>query len=535
MLSTFTPYSTARPLMGTLPGWMRAEDAERIQAYQLYEQMYWNAPETYSLVARGSETDPIYVPAPKKIIEACNRYLAKGWDFVVDPVSGSPADRNAVHALMRTLFVREQMYAKFQAQKRYGLIRGDAVWHVVADPAKPQGSRISIHEVDPAAYFPIYDLDNPDRIIGVHLVDQHIDETTVNTIIIRRQTYRKDPNTGTITSELAYFESGKWDDRTWGGNKPPEIKLVRQITPPTPLPAQITALPVYHIKNVRNPADPFGSSELRGIERLAAAINQSMTDEELSLALAGLGLYVTTAGPPRDENDNETDWQLGPGRVVEIGPDDQFNRVKGVEDVTPYQSHINLLDKFMSQSAGVSDAAMGIVDVQVAASGIALRLHMEPLLAANAEKEVEMLSVYDHMLFDLTNMWFPAYEALNPNGVIIGSVVGDPLPVDRTAKIDELIKLVTAQLIPAEVARIELMRLGYDIPGNAANTILEEQAALAMAMGVDPFLDRLRSEGTLNGAPPDLPVYSPGAAPATPGATGGATPALAAPVSGGTS
>lgn len=531
MLSTFTPYSTARPLMGTLPTWLREADAERIQAYQLYEQMYWNAPDTYSLVHRGSDTDPIYVPAPKKIIEACNRYLAKGWDFVIDPVSGSPADRNAVHALLRSLFVREQMYAKFNSQKRYGLIRGDAVWHIVADPSKPEGSRLSVHEVDPAAYFPIYDQDNPDRIVGVHLVDQHIDETTANTVVIRRQTYRKDPESGTITSELSYWESGKWDDRTWGGNKAPELKLVRIVNPVTPLPPSITAIPVYLIKNVRNPADPFGSSELRGIERLAAAVNQSVTDEELSLALSGLGLYATTAGPPRDENDNEVDWQLGPGRVVEIGPDDTFQRVSGVTTVMPYQDHINLLDKFMSQSAGVSDAAMGIVDVSVAASGIALRLHMEPLLASNAEKEVEMLSVYDHMIYDIVNMWFPAYESLNPNGVIAGFVVGDPLPVDRTAKIDELIKLVTAQLISADSARIELMRLGYDIPGSEQNTILEEQAAMAMALGSDPFLDRMRSEGTLNGTPPDVPVWTPGAGGSGTPAT---TTAIAAPVAGGT-
>lgn len=501
MLANFTPYSTARPLMGALPGWLREADAERIQAYQLYEQMYWNAPETYSLVARGSENDPIYVPAAKKIVEACNRYLAVGFDFVVDPTYGTPEDRAIVQTMFRKLFVREQMYSKFAAQKRYGLIRGDAVWHITADPAKPAGSRLSIHEVDPASYFPIYDQDNPDRIIGVHLVDQHIDENTANTVVIRRQTYRKDPATGTITSELSYWEPGKWDDRTWGGTTQPTLKQVRIVQPETALPPTITALPVYHIKNTRNPADPFGSSEMRGIERLAAAINQSITDEELSLALAGLGLYATTAGPPRDENDNETNWVLGPGRVVEIGPEDTFNRVPGITSVTPYQEHINLLDKFMQQGAGVSDAAVGIVDVGVATSGIALRLHMQPLLSSNAEKEVEMLSVYDHMFYDITNMWLPAYEQVQPNGVLVGSVVGDPLPVDRATRISEIIQLVGAQLMPAEYAMVELRKLGYDIPEDATNTIIQEQQAIAMALGSDPFADRLRTEAVDPNAP----------------------------------
>jgi len=493
MLSNFTPYSTAAKLFGTTPTWLRAEDAERIQSYLLYEQMYWNVPQTYEILQRGSDADPVYLPSPKTIVEACNRYLARDFDFVVDPVAGNPADRLLVQGMMRSLFVREQVYAKFNSQKRYGLIRGDAVWHIIADPAKPPNQRISMYEVNPSSYFPIFDDYSNDKIVGVHLADLIIDETTESTVVVRRQTYRKDPATGTITSELAYYEQGKWDDRMFGGNKEPVLKLVRQITPPTALPPQITALPVYHIKNVRNPADPFGSSEFRGIERISAAVNQSVSDEELSLALSGLGLYATTAGPPRDENDNETNWELGPGRVVEIGPDDTFNRVAGITSVTPYQDHIALLIKSMRESAGIGDIAAGMVDVKVAESGIALRLQMQPILSSNAEKEVEMLSVYDHMLYDLTTMWFPAYEQLTALGVVVGSVVGDPLPVDRAAKTKEIIDLVAAQLISADLARIELMKLGWDIPGTEANTILEEQTALTMALGTDPFADRLRT------------------------------------------
>jgi len=501
MLTNFTPYSTARPLMGALPGWLREADAERIMAYQLYDQMYWNAPDTYSVMLRGSNSSPIYIPAPKMIVEACNRFLGINMDFVVDPASGTPADRVLVNSMFRRLFSREKFYAKFNSQKRFGLVRGDAVWHIVADPKKPQGSRISMYEVDPGSYFPIYDLDNPEKITGCHIVDQHIDETTANKVVIRRQTYRKQDD-GTITTALAYFETGQWDDRTWGGNVLPRIKLVREIVKETALPPQITALPVYHIKNTRQPADPFGSSEFRGVERLAAAVNQSASDEELSLALAGLGVYATTAGPPRDENDNETNWQLGPGQVVEIGAGDTFNRITGISSVQPYQDHINMLLDNLRQSVGVGETAAGRVNVSVAMSGIALRLEMAPLLSSNAEKEVEMLGTYDHMFWDITNGWFPAYEGLNPGGVIVGSVVGDPLPVDRSSKINELIQLVTAQLIPAEFARLELIKLGYDIPADAANTILEEQTAITMALGNDPFMERLRAEGlAANGSP----------------------------------
>lgn len=72
--------------------------------------------------------------------------------------------------VFKKLFKRETMYAKFASQLRYCLIRGDAVWHFTADPNKPAGKRISIHELDPATYFPIHDEDDPEKLIGVHTI-----------------------------------------------------------------------------------------------------------------------------------------------------------------------------------------------------------------------------------------------------------------------------------------------------------------------------------------------------------------------------
>lgn len=502
MLEKFTPYSTASPFFGTLPTWLRADDAERINAYQLYEQMYWNAPDVYSIQARDSQnTSPIYIPSARIVVEACNRFLAVNFDFVVDPVAGSDVERAALTVALRSLFIREEIHAKFNTQKRYGLIRGDSIIHIVGDPTKPQGSRLSVYEVDPASYFPIYDNDNPDKIVGVHLVDQHIDENTESTVIIRRQTYRKvvtdtpeKPSTR-ITSETTYWEMGKWDDRTWGGNKKPDLKLIRVVEPEHPLPEPIATIPVYHVKNIRNPADPFGSSELRGMETLANAINNAVSDEDLALALNGLGVYTTDATAPIDATTGMPgDWVLGPGVVVERTPGTDFTRVSGVTDVEPFQAHLAYIEAKMRAASGIGDIAAGKVDVAVAQSGIALRLQLQPILSANAEKEVNLVTKWDHIIYDLARMWFPAYEGWDFGSAMAGAVIGDPIPRDDEKDIETIFKMVDAGIMDAETARVELAKRGWSFASGTGSRVIEEQAALAAARASDPFIERIRRE-----------------------------------------
>jgi hypothetical protein len=72
------------------------------------------------------------------------------------------------------MFARERFWSKFQGAKKYGVMRGDWLWHILADPAKPQGLRISIEVVDPGAYFPVPHPDDPDKIIAVYIIEQFI-------------------------------------------------------------------------------------------------------------------------------------------------------------------------------------------------------------------------------------------------------------------------------------------------------------------------------------------------------------------------
>lgn len=483
--------------MGALSTVHNEFDATRLQTYNLYERMYWGVPDTFKLSQRGSDAAPIYIPAPKTIIEATNRFLAKDWRVVVPPDIGSPDSVTELSLLWANMMKREQMYSKFGSQKRFGLIRGDAVWHVVANGDKPEGQRVSIYEVDPAEYFPIFDEDDDEKIVGVHLVRPIEPDPKTSVARVRRQTYRKQD--GVITNEIAIYEQGYWDDRPDAVHTDregkPELHLLERVKDETPLPDEITSIPVYHIRNTRQAGDPFGSSELRGFERILAAVNQTMSDGELSLALDGLGMYATTSGPPTDEDGNEQNWRLGPGRVVELDAESNMQRITGVTSIDPYKSMKDTLLGDVYDASAIPDVARGSVEVTTAESGIALALRMGPILAKNGEKEVEMLSTYQHLCFDITTMWFPAYEGYAAEGGAVAEpIVGDPLPKNRTKTLEEIITLYKEKIAPYSWVKQQLaVELGIELPENAEEEIRQSTAA-AEQLITDPFGDRMNQE-----------------------------------------
>lgn len=454
-------------------------DLDRLSAYALYEDLYYNRPETFRVFLRGDddEVNEVYLPSAKKIVEAMNRFLCKGFDFSVPPLGNDEAE-SRLSMRMANLFKRERIKSKFNNQKRMSLIRGDGILFVRADPSKPQYSRISIDEISPGNYFPITDPNNSKRVVGCHLVEvvpDHREKEDKTKKIVRRQTYLKagvtysasdngykieDTTETSIFYETSHWSIGKWDDRNMKNGDLEKVSSPNDVAI-APLPPQITSIPVYHWKNGSSDTI-FGNSELSGVETLINAINQSITDEDLSLVLSCLGVYATTSKPPVDANGVTTAWQMGPGAVVEHAKDTTFDRVSGVASVDPYLQHIGKLEQGMQEGAGIPDIAVGKVDVSVAESGISLSLQLAPILASSKEKEEEVLSVADHLLYDLATQWFPAYENESFEGASVNAVVSDPMPENREARIQEVMLLFTSGLIELGHARAELAKFGYD-------------------------------------------------------------------------
>ena len=493
----FTPYSTLQPFFpASKPSWIPDElDQERILSYQIYEQIYWNAPDTFKLVARGTEDKPIYIPSGRIIVEATNRFTAPGFGFAVLPaVPGTqpkPGVIDTAQAFFKAFFVRERFFSKFAANKRSGLIHGDWLWHIVADPTKPQGSRVSIHALDPGSYFPIPHPNDLDRILGCHIVEQFIPPGETDAVI-KRTTYRKSdadlvsPPGGPITVEVGIFEL---DD--WGG---PESKAKQILRPLQQVPG-ITSLPVYHVRNFEEPGNPFGSSEMRGLERVIAAVNQGISDEELTLALEGLGMYATDAPTPVDDDGNEIDWVLGPGKVVEhplLAGGKGFYRVNGVGSVAPMQDHLKYIEDKLKEASGVPDVAAGRVSVTVAESGISLSLQLAPMIAKTDEKDTILREIHDQMFYDLATQWFPTYEGARFDGLTVMSTIGDKMPVDREKRFVELNDMLDRQVISAAYYRLEAAKFGYVFPEGLGEDVVQEKAAMAVAQ--DPFALRSLDE-----------------------------------------
>lgn len=487
--------------MENLPGWVPAAEQERIASYLLYEQIYWGHPTVFKLTARGVENSPIYIPSARTIVDTTARYVCKDLGYVVkeglDPaVKPNEADRAGLTFALDTLHKREKFFSNFHANKLYGIMRGDWLFHVFADPAKADGKRISLQGVDPTSYFPIYaDTTDPTSLLGVALADL---VTVGDKELVRRLLYRQevgDDGTKAIFRSLFYFdpEGGEW----LSFDKAPEtVPSDFETLNEEQLDPAIQAIPVYHIRNNPVANKPFGSSEVRGIERLFAAINQGISDEELSLALDGLGMYATEGGPPRDADGNELPaWPLGPGRVVETDPEANFRRVSGISTVAPYLDHVNWIRDAAREATGANDVAVGKVDVSVAESGIALAIRMDPLFSRVGYSDLEATDELANLWYDLQTGWFPAYESQSFLSVMVEPTLGAKLPVNRKEKFEELTTMYGLGIITGEFYLTEAEKLGYKFPDGAAAMAaagMAEKAASTAA--ADPFAARGATE-----------------------------------------
>ena len=512
-----SPYATAiafkRKKAEHVPN---ADDNDRVTAYWTYSDIYHNVEKVFEPMMRSDEDEEIsrrLVPVARTLVEATNRYLAKSPTITPMPLATAPdgqpitTDLAKVETLMnlwKGIAAREEFFTVFGCMKRWLLIRGDALLHVTADDTKPEGERISIEELDPSTYFKIPNAINPNKIDGIYLVTIIANDNNDGTIA-QRQEYRKAEGTGNIFTKVRFFETDKWDDRwplteedTTEVDTPArlDIPAMQNLLTGFELDKRIRQIPVYHYRNRRQGGLQYGISELQGVETLLTGISQTATDEDLTMALTGIGVYVTDSGRPRDDNQNEVEWSISPASVIELEAGSKFDRVKGVDSVQPMLDHANMLESQARKTTGTPDVAVGTVEVAVAESGIALAIRMNPVLAKNEETEMELKLRTEQMLHDLVNGWLPVYEGYTPDGTELAITFDDPLPQDRAAVLEEILALVAGKVISVEFAQqIIRAKLGYDIPKDDLEKIGTEAAML------DPVGSRLAAEAAIPADP----------------------------------
>jgi hypothetical protein len=488
------------------------EDDARLQSYALYEDFYLNNPDSFELILARCEEgqQKLFIPSSEKIIEAICRYHAIDFSFELS----QPDD--VVQTLMTDLWERENVDVKHTNSKRWGCTRGDSLYQITAEATKDAGQRLSIHDIDPASYFPIKS-ESTGKIIGCFLVDTYPHpDPEKRELASRRQMYLKEQNqNGEFTKKVIYdsrlFELGKWDDRNPRDRvEKSKIVFLSTLQEPISLPAPISSIPVYLIPNAPVQNATFGRSELAGIETLVAAINQAMTDEDLALAIKGLGIYTTDAPAPKDAAGNPTDWIFGPGRMIERPANTTMEALTGVTSVSPVLDHVNKIDEFMQQGKGIPEIAIGKVDVNVAESGISLQFQLGPILFKGAEKEKVRKSVQDQMFYDIVHQWIPAFEEHTPDAALrCRTVYGDPKPKDNAAIFNLHIQVYELGIYPFQkfADAINGLGFGFDLDATDFQKALDEKKKLMDAStATDPFAERAATEQAAldaGGAPTD--------------------------------
>jgi len=482
-------------LTGYAPSWLSSDtfNSARIASYSFYDALYWNDAGGFRMTIRGDEEFPVYVPSARRIINTFNRYVARKMSVNVE---GQTADQvNLAKQAFDVLFKRERFFSQFEHSKRMGLIKGDWVFGIFADPNKPDLARISIEDIDPARYFPIVDPENNKITWGQSLVEQvHIgDKDYIKIQRWIKAIHPEHPNyneeTPVYDADIAYddivWQMESWDDPT--KRKTFQVNVALDVLP------GIKTLPLYHFANNKDPNNIYGTSDLKGLERIFLDINQTATDESVAIAMAGLGLYVSDSSPV-DEEGNATDWVLGPKRVVEVPRDGKFERISGIASVEPTQGHMDWLQSQAESVLGISDVALGQVDVTLAESGIALAIRMGPLLDAADQRDQEITDILTQMFHDLKLYWFPVYERINLGddltGAVITPVFGQKLPTNIKEEYDRLAQLFLDGVIPVQIYWEKLRALGVDLPEDAEMARLFAEAQLL----VDPAGARLEEE-----------------------------------------
>lgn len=506
--------------------WLPPKDRRRAQAYQKYDQIYWNDHAQYELRYLVGEF-PVFIPNPRTVVDTTAHYYLKGLSVAVKEPEQNKVTADALKDFLR----REMFLSRFHTAKHTGVTRGDYVLHMTADPEKPEGRRVSLNAVHPSKVILDQDPDNKDRIIRVHLVERVPHPTKEGDWAVKELCYwYADGDSGAegdtevphpdqvarqTPEERAESTNRRvWrEERLWSLHKPwwnkEDRELIGTLLPAEMLPKEIDTIPVYWFTNLGWDDGPYGYSEFRGFERAFQSISQVTTDQGTSLSLEGLGVYATDGGKPVDKAGQEMDWEISPGAVMEVPGGSYFRRVEGVGSVRPNIDHIDYLESKIREAGGLSDVALGRVDVQTASSGIALAIKFMPTLAKLDERDKTGTDRLTQLFFDWQK-WHEAYEGTKLEGEIIVSI-GDKLPTDRTGRINELNNMLDRGVISKQFYRAEMQKLGFEFPDDIEDQIDEEKQKEAeqKAAAAPPGLEGNAMDAA-SGAKPPPPGNQPG-------------------------
>lgn len=468
---TFTPYSTLTRMMGKSPDWWPESERERLGSYDKYDELYWNDPTEYALRVLEDE-EAIHVPNARTIVDTTAHYLLKG--LKITPKKGP--DEEMLTAFLK----RERFYSRFKGAKKTGIARGDFAFHITGDPLKKEGSRLTMEPIHPGMVWKEEDPEEPGEFSRMHLFDviemeegngaQKEIKERVRVLTYERFRAGTEENAGD-TAQVWREEKIYEMEPAWYG---PDAEVHSTLLEREMLDPLIENFPVYWFNNIEWGDQLYGSSELRGLEFLDWAVSQGTTDLQASVGLDGLGVYATDGGRPVDDAGNERDWEVAPGKVMEVPAGAYFRRVEGIGSITPGMDLVKYLEQKMYQSTAMTDVSLGQIDVAEAQSGIALAIKFLPTLAKLEDRDTAAIEILQQMFFDL-KAWFQVYESYTFSADVEVSIDKAKLPTNRVDVLNELNNMIDRKIISRKTYReIANEQLGYSIPADEDDQLIKE-------------------------------------------------------------
>src|ERR1700744_6172519 len=309
--------------------------------------MYWSEDLSYTLRVLVTE-QPIYSPNPRIVVDTISHYLMKGLTVKVEDPDKNKQENNDLCDFLD----REMFYPRFHTAKHGGCIHGDFVFHLTADPGKPAGKRVSLSSVHPGKVVRKFEDDDGEKITEAWICEPYVDPNNKAVALERRLHYwyvegdtktKSDAPEEPVPPDLELAQAGEmryvWSEEEILVNNntlwEDEEEVYQTLLAPEQLPDEINHIPIFWFKNIPMDGQPFGSSDLRGLERVFRGVSQQVTDLNVAMALDGLGRYTTDAPPPSNPDGSDGTWTIEPGQVQQVPNGNFFKRVEGVGSVKP--------------------------------------------------------------------------------------------------------------------------------------------------------------------------------------------------------
>ncbi len=426
--------------------WPNKDDKLRLESYKHYDQLYFG--DHYSAFAIKTRQKNKYGFADQY---AKLRYVVANFPglisrVIADMLFGEPLvvdvkDANTqawVDGLIDDTHLLAQLYESSLANSR----RGDSIFKIRGTDLGTSNAKIHVEEVTPAYYFPSISSASARGQVDQELLAWTWTSEDGKTTYLQEEIHEP----GKITTKL--FEYDPNSEKVVQQYTDQEMKKLIAVDPI--FETNIKHNLIFHVPNVRDGSQYFGTSDYKDLETLFYALNNRITKVDNILDKHSDPILAVPPGV-LDENGSVNKSSLGMFEVRNDNPG--FNKPEYIVWNANLESAFQEVEKmvdFLFMFSEVSPATMGMDKTGQAESGRALKFKLLRTIAKRNRKKI----YYDIMIKEMleTAQEFGQAWNIKIDGKTVTTVQkpdikwGDGVIPDYTEEIDNEIKRLDAGL-----------------------------------------------------------------------------------------